>query len=211
VLLFDEIDKPVPEVLDVLLQILDKGEFSSGSGAQFAIKDSIVICTTNASQAEISKAGRPLGFTQGSADAMAADALKGIRRQFRPELLNRFSQICVFNTLKPEDIERLVASKLKPRFDDWRTNLNLAVEIDEDAMKAICRLAIDDKSGARELNRVIERVVIKGIIDALAPDDFTDKTVGISISAGDVQAATKDELARSFSYKVAALPEAKAA
>jgi serine/threonine protein kinase/outer membrane protein assembly factor BamD (BamD/ComL family)/predicted kinase len=206
-LLFDEIDKTEPGVLDILMQILDKGEFSSASGAQFSIKDSVVICTTNASQTEISKADRRIGFSGGAADSVSvtSDALKGIRKLFKPELLNRFSRLCVFNRLVPADIERLTDVKLAPRLEDWRERLNLTVVLDDSARSAIRCLAYDDKSGTRELNRVIDRVVIKGIMDALGPDEIENRKVTIASKLSDVEAATTDELIQAFSYDVQAV------
>jgi hypothetical protein len=68
-------------------------------------------------------------------------------------------------------------------------------------MRALCRLAYDDRSGAREVHRVISKVVIKGVIYLLSPD-FEDKSVVITSSVDDVSDATRDELFESFVYEV---------
>ncbi|MDR2106175.1 MAG: AAA family ATPase, partial [Coriobacteriales bacterium] len=107
-ILFDEIDKAEPQVLDILLQILDKGEFSSGSGAKFNLAGSIVICTTNASQDAINQAKKPVGFAQSDTDASySGPALTSIRKFFRPEFINRFRKVCVFKHFSPSDVRKL--------------------------------------------------------------------------------------------------------
>jgi ATP-dependent Lon protease len=199
-LLFDEIDKADQRALDILLQILDKGEFSSGRGDRYHLPDSIVICTTNASQAEINQAKSPVGFVQDSGGVGDA-ALKGIRKFFRPEFLNRLRKVCVFNNLTSQDIERLVGIKLGTKFTEWRESFNLIITLEESATKAICELAFDDKSGARELNRVIDKVIINQVIDLLAPD-FEDKTVVVSSTYREGQRMGKSKLLESFEYAV---------
>lgn len=205
VLVFDEIDKAEPNVLDILLQILDKGEFSSGRGDKFEIVDSLVICTTNASQAEINKASKPLGFSQ-STSSNDEVGLEGIRKAFRPELINRFRKILVFNNFTLETIEKLVHVKLDSKFEEWKESFNLIVDLDDAAYKAICVLALDDASGARELNRIIDMVVINKIIDLLSPD-FDDKQVRISFDYKEGSTTHKRELLTLFNYEIVSIEE----
>ena len=205
-LLFDEIDKADPKALDILLQILDKGEFSSAKGRKYSIVDSIVICTTNASQAEIERVKNPIGFTRGEAEqgGIGVAALKGIQRVFRAELINRFRKVCVFGAFTQDNIRILVNAKLDAKFAEWREAFNLTVTVEEPAMQAICRLSIDDRYGARELNRVIDSVVINKLIDLLQPD-FDNKAVTVSSSCTDIPNCNNDKLRESFTFDVSAI------
>jgi ATP-dependent Clp protease ATP-binding subunit ClpA len=112
----------------------------------------------------------------------------------------------VFNSFTKQSIQTLVATKLEDKFGEWRESFNLHVQLDDAAMAALCQLSLDDAYGARELTRVIDKVIINKIIDLLAPN-FDGKTVKISSACSPESLGAKEALYDSFSYEVIDLPE----
>lgn len=150
VVLFDEIEKGHPEVVNILLQILDDGILTDSRGIRVDFKNTIVILTTNLGSEIILKAHTENRTVDNET------ARKALLNHFRPELLNRLDEMIIFNPLSLENIVQLVKIQieaLNKRFSENGTGL----KITQDAQECLAKQGYDPEFGARPLKRVIQR------------------------------------------------------
>ncbi len=145
VVLFDEIEKAHPEVLNVLLQLMDDGRLTDGQGRVVDFKNTVVIMTSNIGS-------RHTAQSEGSEDEVLA-ALKG---HFRPEFLNRVDDIIVFNPLGFGEISGIVRIQIS-RLGKILQSQGMALEITDGAMEALAKEGFDPVYGARPLKRVVRK------------------------------------------------------
>ena len=155
VVLFDEIEKAHPDVFNVLLQVLDDGRLTDSKGRTVDFKNTVLIMTSNigASQLATSWAEGEDGFEEAK-----ARVLEELRKQFRPEFLNRVDDIVVFHPLEHEQLTHIVdlrLADLQKMLDDRRITLTLS----DAAREEIFRAGYDKAYGARPLKRAIQRLV----------------------------------------------------
>ncbi len=166
VVLFDEIEKAHPDVLNILLQILDDGRITDAQGRTVNFENTIIVMTTNAG-ANVS--GSVLGFGASSADGDAARTEKGLSSFLRPEFINRVDEIITFNRLTKEnfaDIAGIMLRQLSAAMEEKKISLRY-----DDGVKAyIAENSFSDKLGARNMRRYIERNIEDKIADILFDD-----------------------------------------
>jgi ATP-dependent Clp protease ATP-binding subunit ClpB len=156
VILFDEIEKAHPDVFNVMLQVLDDGRLTDGQGRTVDFRNTILIMTSNIGSHRILE-------YRGSNDSTAYDLMKlavmeELRRQFRPEFLNRLDEIVVFHSLSEENLKSIVEIQL----EHLRTRLaerSITLEITEEALEYLVRSGYDPTYGARPLKRAIQKEV----------------------------------------------------
>ena len=156
VLLLDEIEKAHPDVFNVLLQILDDGRLTDGHGRTVDFKNTVVIMTSNVGSQLI------LGY-RGGADVeayarMKADVLDALRREFRPEFLNRVDETVVFHSLDRDHLQRIVdiqLDHLRARLAERRIGLELTVRAKDHFTQA----GYDPAYGARPLKRLLQKEI----------------------------------------------------
>ncbi len=153
VVLFDEIEKAAPDVFNAFLQILDDGRLTDGQGRTVDFKNTIIIMTSNIGSHRI------LDFAGGGgADyaVMRATVLDELRRNFKPEFLNRVDEIVVFTALSESDLEQIVQiqlERLRKRLADRR----ISIDLSEAAVRHLIKDGYDPAYGARPLKRTIQR------------------------------------------------------
>ena len=163
VVLFDEIEKAHPDVFNILLQILDEGSLTDSKGRVVDFKNTIIIMTSNAGATKI-KTQKKLGFSTVNNEEKAQDEyeqmkeciMAELKKQFRPEFLNRIDDIIVFHALNEEHISQIVllmANQVVNRLND----LDIKLELNNDAVKLIAKSGIDLEYGARPLKRAIQK------------------------------------------------------
>ena len=161
VVLFDEIEKAHPDVLNALLQILDDGRLTDGQGRTVSFKNTIIIMTSNLGAREVSQHRKQLGFGEHDeqeeidSKTIYMDALKS---KFKPELINRIDVICIFEPLTQDDlvkIAKILISNINKRLKEK----NLSLKITEDALEFIVRKGSNSEYGARPLKRYIQQEV----------------------------------------------------
>jgi ATP-dependent Clp protease ATP-binding subunit ClpB len=156
VVLFDEIEKAHPDVFNVLLQVLDDGRLTDGQGRTVDFKNTIVIMTSNVgSQRILQYKGSFIGEVY---DRMKQAVLEEMRRQFRPEFLNRVDEIIVFHALSEEHLEQIVEIQL----DRLRYRLqerHIKLELTEAARRHLVQVGFDPAYGARPLKRTIQKEI----------------------------------------------------
>ncbi len=156
VVLFDEIEKAHPEILDLFLQLFDEGRLTDAQGHTVDGKNAIYLMTSNVA---VDAAGlKPMGFVQGPQAPQDASAGAGLRRVFRPEFINRIDEIIVFQALDRDSLAK-IARKLLGELSERILEQNILLEFDESAVRRVCELGYDAEHGARPLARAVERLV----------------------------------------------------
>ena len=166
VVLFDEIEKAHPDVFNVLLQILDDGRLTDGQGRTVNFTNSMVIMTSNLGGERIQEVLQASpGARRGDEvyEALERDVLEVLRRNFRPEFLNRIDETIIFHSLQPEQLGRIVEIQLE-RLRRFLADKNITLELDASARELLAKEGYDPVFGARPLKRVIQ----KRVQDALA-------------------------------------------
>ncbi len=163
VVLFDEIEKAHPDVLNVLLQVLDDGRITDAQGRQVNFENTIIVMTSNAGS-EGSIGG--MGFGRSDHDMVKEKTMKALRGFLRPEFLNRVDEIITFNHLSEENflgIADIMLKELKQNLSDR----GLCVTWDEDLRKYLVKKAYSVTYGARNLRRTIQRDLEDPISEAI--------------------------------------------
>ncbi|MEE8886855.1 MAG: ATP-dependent Clp protease ATP-binding subunit [Eubacteriales bacterium] len=160
VVLFDEIEKAHPDVFNVLLQVLDDGHITDAQGRKVSFKETIIIMTSNAGANRIVQP-KNLGFAQTS-DAkqdyehMKSQVMEEVRREFRPEFLNRIDDILVFHALTKEDMKSIVGILLKDLTGRCASQMQIKLRVTQSAKQHLIDDSYDSRYGARPLKRAIQ-------------------------------------------------------
>jgi ATP-dependent Clp protease ATP-binding subunit ClpC len=163
VVLFDEIEKAHPDIFNTLLQVLDDGHLTDGAGRKVDFKNTVIIMTSNIGVRDLKDFGSGIGFatknkTDGIEDAKKATIQSALKKAFSPEFLNRIDDVIIFNSLKREDIHRIIDitfSKLTKRVNA----LGYQIELTEKAKDFLSEKGYDEAYGARPLNRALQKYV----------------------------------------------------
>ena len=161
VVLFDEIEKAHPDVLNALLQLLDDGRLTDGQGRTVSFKNTIVIMTSNLGAKEVKEHRKQLGFGDYD-DEEEIDSKKiymdALKNRFKPEFINRIDVICIFEPLTQDDlvkIAKILISNINKRLKEK----NLSLKITEDALEYVVGKGSNSEYGARPLKRYIQQEI----------------------------------------------------
>jgi ATP-dependent Clp protease ATP-binding subunit ClpB len=190
VVLFDEIEKAHPEVLNVLLQLLDDGRLTDGKGRTVDFKNTVVIMTSNLGSAFITERTMAEGGTVD--DATRRQVMEALRDHFRPEFLNRIDEIIFFHALGREHMKRIIdiqIAGLTKRLEDRKIHLTLT----DAAKEQVVREGYDPSYGARPLKRTIQRRVLDPLALRVLEGDFLEGDTIVVDASGDGLTFTKQE------------------
>jgi ATP-dependent Clp protease ATP-binding subunit ClpC len=193
VVLLDEIEKAHPDVFHLLLQVLDDGILTDSLGRRVDFKNAIIIMTSNIGSRQLKDFGQGVGFSTNAKQSRAADFARGVienalRKAFAPEFLNRIDDVVLFDSLKREDIHKIIDIELKGLYSRIK-GMGYEIEISVEAKDFILEKGWDEQFGARPLKRAIQ----KYIEDPLAEEIIKSKIVeGDVINVG--FDSKKDEL-----------------
>jgi ATP-dependent Clp protease ATP-binding subunit ClpA len=161
VVLLDEIEKAHPDIFNILLQVMDHGTLTDNNGRKADFRNTVIVMTTNAGAAELSKT--TMGFTQ---QRVAGDEMAEIKRMFTPEFRNRLDAIISFAALSPEIIVRVV-DKFLMQLEEQLHEKKVEVEF-TDALKAfLAKNGFDPQMGARPMARLIQDTIRSALADEL--------------------------------------------
>ena len=171
VILFDEIEKAHADVFNILLQILEDGHVTDAQGRKVSFKNTIIIMTSNAGAQRIIEP-RHLGFgVQEDAEAdyhkMKDGVMEEVKKIFKPEFINRIDEILVFHTLTKENIEQIVRIMLNTLNKRTTAQMNLTMEVTEEAVAHLVESGFDKNYGARPVRRAIQTQLEDALADAL--------------------------------------------
>jgi ATP-dependent Clp protease ATP-binding subunit ClpB len=201
VILFDEIEKAHPDVFNVLLQILDDGRLTDGHGRTVNFKNTVVMMTSNVGSQLITSYQ---GEDDASYAAMKSEVIEALRREFRPEFLNRLDEIVVFHALTREQVRAIVdiqLGRLQARLADRK----LTLVFSDAAKDLLAARGFDPVYGARPLKRVIQHDVETALAKGIVTGRITDGArVSVDVGPGGLEvqplpAAAPDGAARAAS------------
>ena len=174
VILFDEIEKAHPDVMNMLLQILDDGRLTDSQGRSVNFKNTVIIMTSNVG-ARLLSDKKSLGFSANTDkkqeenkeyEDTKKEVMSELKKQFRPEFINRIDEIIVFHKLGQNEITQIIDIMLK-RVQKRLQDQNYKIEIDQTAKDLIAKNGVDDNYGARPLRRAIQNLIEDKIAEAI--------------------------------------------
>lgn len=178
VILFDEIEKAHPDVMNILLQILDEGKITDSHGRNVSFENTIIAMTSNAGSSD---GMNGIGFAKTTNDVSKERVMKGLRDFLRPEFLGRVDEIVTFKPLTEEDYAKIAKLNLE-ELREPLSEKNLALNISKDVYKAVAKKAFGGKFGGRDIRRVI-RTDIEDKLAELLIDNSERKLSEVDISA----------------------------
>jgi len=169
VILFDEIEKAHPDVAQILLQILEDGRLTDSLGRKVDFRNTILIMTSNVG-AEILQRNTSLGFSVGDAE-QDFEKIKGkimdeAKKVFKPEFLNRLTEIVIFRQLLKEHMGSIVDLELE-KVSERLKERKLKLEVSDEAKEFLIEHGYDNKLGARPLRRAVEKYLEDNLAEAL--------------------------------------------
>jgi len=164
VVLFDEVEKGHPEILDLLLGVLDEGRLTDAKGRFCDFSNTIVIFTSNLGVREAAEAG-------GDAATQKEIIHEVVKATLRPELYNRISQILTFNPLTSVELERIVGTQIRALAKKLEEDRRITLEISREALAYLAKASYDPAYGARPANRTLERLVLSPLATIILAGD----------------------------------------
>ena len=161
VILLDEIEKAHPEVFNLLLQVMDHGTLTDNNGRKADFRNAVIVMTTNAGAAEMSRAS--IGFTQ---QDHSSDGMEILKKSFTPEFRNRLDAIIQFASLDIKSIKRVV-DKLIVELEAKLDSNDVTIELDDAARDWIAERGYDPKMGARPMARIIQEHIKRPLAEEL--------------------------------------------
>ncbi len=180
VVLFDEIEKAHPDVLNILLQILDDGKITDAQGREINFSNTIIVLTTNAGS---EKSNAVSGF---AADGQARNedrVEKALEKFLRPEFLNRIDEVITFRHLSVSDFEK-IADIMLGKLRDHLAEKEIKMTYTDEVLSHIANESYSEKFGARNMRRYIEKNVEDSIANVII-DSFPKKVIGIALTVKD--------------------------
>ncbi len=163
VLLFDEIEKAHPDVLNILLQILDEGKVTDAHGRAVNFENTVIVMTSNAGSA---KSDSALGFGKTQEDAAKEKVMKALSEFLRPEFIARVDEVIVFNTLTKDNFVK-IAELMLSEYVATLEEKHIKFSFDDKACEYLAEKSCNGKSGARDLRNTIRREVEEKIATAM--------------------------------------------
>ena len=184
VVLFDEIEKAHPDVMNILLQILDEGRINDSQGRSVSFENTVIVMTSHAGSTDRDTG---VGFNKTDSDIAKDKAMKALRDFLRPEFLGRIDEIVVFNPLTEENyagIAGLMLDEMKSPLEEKHISLRYT----DKALKTIAHKAYGQKLGARDIRRVIRNEVEDKIAELLIDKgEGAVSAVAISADNGEIK------------------------
>ena len=183
VLLFDEIEKAHPDVMNILLQILDEGKITDAQGRTVSFENTVIVMTSNAGS---SRSEGALGFGKTQGDVNREKALKALREFLRPEFLGRVDEIVVFNDLD-EEAFRKIAVLMLDEFKEPLRDKGITFTYTDEAVAELAKDSVGGTRGARDLRNNIRRKVEDKIAEKIIDNIDTPVTsITVDVENGDI-------------------------
>ena len=192
VILFDEIEKAHPDVMNMLLQVLDDGRLTDSTGRTVNFKNTVIIMTSNIGARLITEK-KSLGFVNENEDRnkeyenTKKDVMGELKKEFKPEFLNRIDEIIVFHKLEEKQIRKIV-DILIANVAKLLKSQNIELEVDDAAKDLVAKKGTDQAYGARPLKRAIQTMIEDKIAEAMLDGKVKGK---VKVSAKDDEIVIK--------------------
>jgi ATP-dependent Clp protease ATP-binding subunit ClpC len=193
IVLLDEIEKAHPDVFNLLLQALDDGKMTDSLGRHIDFKNAIIIMTSNIGARDLSDFGKGVGFSTAAKAAAQEESNRGViekalKKAFAPEFLNRIDDIIMFNSLKREDIHKIIDIELGHLYKRI-AELGYELKLTDEAKDFLSEKGYDEKFGARPLKRAIQKFIEDPLAEEIinqAVEEGDKITVGLNKDKTDV-------------------------
>ncbi|MBE6897010.1 MAG: ATP-dependent Clp protease ATP-binding subunit, partial [Ruminococcaceae bacterium] len=175
VILFDEIEKAHPDVLNILLQILDDGILTDSHGRKVSFEHALIVMTTNAGS---NVRGGEVGFNKSVATVSAEKTKKALREFLRPEFLNRVDEIITFNPLEKDLFEDIV----KIRLEELRAGLverEIEFSYEKEVLSVLADMSYSSEYGARNVRRVVQKEIEDKVVSVMCESDMIPKKISV--------------------------------
>ena len=184
VVLLDEIEKAHPDVFNILLQVMDDGILTDGLGRKVDFRNTIIIMTSNIGARDLKDFGAGIGFSTSAKEKnmdeiMRSTIQKALKKTFSPEFLNRLDDVIVFNSLKLDDIHKIIDITLDKLFSRIK-ELGYKVELTAKAKDFLADKGYDPQYGARPLNRAIQKYLEDVVAEEILKGDVMEGDVIIA-------------------------------
>ena len=178
VILLDEVEKAHPDVMNILLQILDDGRLTDSNGRTVDFKNTVIIMTSNIGARLITEK-KNLGFSNNSDsekdyENTKKDVMAELKKEFRPEFINRIDEIIVFHKLSDDEIKQIIELMLK-QVENRLQKQKINIKIDESVKELIAKQGINRSFGARPLRRTIQSLVEDSLADIILENKASNK------------------------------------
>ena len=176
VVLFDEIEKAHPDVMNILLQILDEGRITDAQGRTVNFENTVIVMTSNAGS---NRGSGALGFAKTKNEASKERALKALNEFLRPEFIGRVDEVVVFNDLSLDDYKRIAVLMLSELVDPL-SDKGITFTWNDEAVSLIAEKSVDGPRGARDLRNVIRKNVEDVITERIVNAETEIKSVNLT-------------------------------
>ncbi len=183
VVLFDEIEKAHPDVMNILLQILDEGKINDAQGRTVSFEHTIIAMTSNAGSTDKSTG---VGFNKSVEDISREKAMKALREFLRPEFLSRIDEVVVFHSLGKSDFAK-IASLMIDEMKEPLAEKNIILNYDQKALEAVAEKSFGKVYGARDIRRVIRKEIEDKIADVIIEHSGDVSGIGVTAENGEIK------------------------
>ncbi len=181
VVLFDEIEKAHPDVLNIMLQILDDGRVTDSHGKVVSFENTVIVMTSNAGS---DWKGSGIGFAENIAKQNKDKVYRALKNIFRPEFLNRVDEIVVFDELSKDEMGKVLDIMIG-ELSEMLTGKGITLSVSDDAREIIVDEAAGEHLGARPLRRIISRKIEDRLASIIISGSYKD-TVNVTIKDGEI-------------------------
>jgi ATP-dependent Clp protease ATP-binding subunit ClpC len=183
--LFDEIEKAHPDIFNILLQLLDEGHLTDSSGRKINFKNTIVIMTSNIGIKDLQDFGNKIGFSAINDDGKQTQTIidKAIKKQFKPEFINRLDEIITFNYLDEPSLSKIIEIQLLD-LKDRLAESNYTIKVANNVKDYIIQVGYDKTYGARDIQRTIQKYLEDPISEELLKEHLP-KSAKITVDLDD--------------------------
>ena len=171
VVLFDEIEKAHPDVLNIMLQILDDGRITDSHGKVVSFENTVIVMTSNAGN---DWKGSGIGFAESVAKQNKEKVHRALKAIFRPEFLNRVDEIIVFDELKSEEMTKILDIMLS-ELSEMLENKGISLSVTDKVKEMLVKEAMGEHLGARPLRRLIGRKIEDKLSDIIISGSYKEK------------------------------------
>ncbi|WP_437201885.1 ATP-dependent chaperone ClpB [Planctomicrobium sp. SH664] len=186
VILLDEIEKAHRDVFNVLLQVLDDGRLTDGQGRTVDFTNTIIVMTSNIGSQLILELAE-----EGDDEKIREVCMEALKREFRPEFLNRIDEVIVFHPLQRHDIRKIVELQIQ-RLQKQLLQHDFQLEVSDDAKTLLANEGFDPVYGARPLKRVVQNRLQNALANAILTGEFPEgSTIRVDVQHGELTFARK--------------------
>lgn len=183
VILFDEIDKAHPDVLNILLQILDDGVISDAHGRKVSFEHALIVMTANAGS---NIKGGEVGFNKSIETVSSEKTKKALREFLRPEFLNRVDEIITFKPLPKELFPDIIRIRLRELAEGLKER-EIVLEYTDDVLDVLTEKSYSAEFGARNVRRVVQKEIEDKVVSIMCDSDMIPKKIAVSAENGELK------------------------